>query len=93
MASLGVRSETIQEIHALGFGPYTAKQAIQFAQFGLRTDLFRALKDAGLGNTAPGDIVEAHTVGLTARDLREAKQYGPNLTLKQILKLKMAGVI
>lgn len=93
LATFGVRPETIREIHALGFGPYTAKQAIQFAQFGMRTDLFRALKESGLGNAATGDIVEAHMVGLSARDLREAKQYGPNLTLKQIVKLKMAGVI
>jgi beta-lactamase regulating signal transducer with metallopeptidase domain len=93
LATYGVRPETVQEIHSLGFGPYTAKQAIQFAQYGMRTDLFRALKDSGLGNAALGDILEAHTVGLNARDLREAKQYGPSLTLKQIIKLKMAGVI
>jgi hypothetical protein len=93
MANCGVRPETIQEIHALGFGPYTAKQAIQFAQFGMRVDLFRALKDSGLGNAAVGDILEAQTAGMSSRDLREAKQYGPNLTLKQIIKLKQAGVI
>ncbi len=93
MAAHGVRPETMQEIHALGFGPYTAKQAIQFAQYGMRVDLFRALKDAGLGNATTSDIVEAQMTGLSVRDLREARQYGPNLTLKQIIKLKMAGVI
>jgi hypothetical protein len=92
LAMFGVRPETMQEIHGLGFGPYTAKEAIQFAQYGLRIDLFRALKDSGLGNATPNEIVEAYTVGLNARDLREARQYGSNLTLKQIVKLKMAGV-
>ena len=93
LAAHGVRPETIQEIHALGFGPYTAKQAIQMAQFGMRIDLFRALKDAGLGNATPAEIMDAQMAGLGPRDLREARQYGPNLTLKQIIKLKMAGVI
>jgi beta-lactamase regulating signal transducer with metallopeptidase domain len=93
LSSHGVRPETIQEIHALGFGPYTAKQTIQMAQFGMRTDLFRALKDAGLGNATPAEIMDAQMAGLGPRDLREARQYGPNLTLKQIIKLKMAGVI
>ncbi|MBZ5617958.1 MAG: M56 family metallopeptidase [Acidobacteriia bacterium] len=93
LAAHGVRPETIHEIHSLGFGPYTAKQAIQFAEVGLQPDLFRALKETGLGSASPGDIVEAHMVGLSGRDLREARQYGSNLTLKQIIKLKMAGVL
>jgi beta-lactamase regulating signal transducer with metallopeptidase domain len=93
MANSGVRPETIEEIHALGFGPYTAKQAIQFAQYGLRPELFRALKEGGLGNASPADILEAQMYGLNAHDLREAKQYGSSLTLKQIIKLKMAGVL
>jgi hypothetical protein len=93
LAMHGVQPETIQEIHSLGFGPYTAKQAIQFSQYGMRVDLFRGLKESGFGNAAPAEIVEAYMVGLSARDLREAKQYGSSLTIKQIIKLKMAGVI
>jgi len=38
----------------------------------MRPDLFRALKDSGLGNATPSEIMEAQTVGLNARDLREA---------------------
>lgn len=93
LANFGVRPEMIQEIHSLGFGPYTAKQTIQFAQYGMRPDLFRALKESGLGNAAASEILEAQTVGLNAHDLQEARQYGSSLTLKQIIKLKMAGVI
>jgi beta-lactamase regulating signal transducer with metallopeptidase domain len=89
----GVRPETIQAIHSLGFGPYTSRQAIQFAQAGLRPELFRALKEAGFGSAAPNEIIEAAMSGVGPRDLREAKQYGSSLTLKQIVKLKMAGVL
>ncbi|HLK68956.1 MAG TPA: M56 family metallopeptidase [Bryobacteraceae bacterium] len=93
LATHGVRPELIQEIHALGFGPYTAKQALQFSQFGLRIDLFRALKDAGFVSAAPAEIVEAFTSGLSARNIEQARQYGPNLTLKQVIKLRLAGVL
>ncbi len=55
--------------------------------------MFRALKDGGFGNAAPNEILEAAQVGLGPRDLREAKQYGSSLTLKQIVRLKMAGVL
>jgi len=93
LSMVGARPESIQEIHALGFGPYTTRQAIQFAQAGLRPEMFRALKEAGFGNAAPNDIIEAAMTGVGPRDLREAKQYGSSLTLKQIVKLKMAGVL
>jgi len=41
----------------------------------------------------PREIIELHDNGVGARHFREARQYGPNLTLKQIIRLKQAGVI
>jgi len=93
MASSGVRAESMHEIHALGFGPYNAKQAIRIAQNGIGVELFRALRDAGLVSVSLDEIQEAQSVGMNSHSLNEAKQYGPNLTLKQISKLKRAGVI
>ncbi|PYT27353.1 MAG: hypothetical protein DMG57_18620 [Acidobacteria bacterium] len=89
----GVRPEHMREIHSLGFGPYTPKQAIDFAINGVQPDLFRALKEAGFAHLDPGEIIEAKINGVRAESLREAKTYGPNLTLKQIIRLKKAGVI
>ena len=93
LATVGVRPENVQAIHALGFGPYTAKQIIEFAVHGMRLDLFRAMKDCGFTNPDPREIIEAQNAGLGARDLREARQYGSTLTLRQIIKLKIAGVL
>jgi len=39
------------------------------------------------------EIIEAAHSGLNPNDLRQAREYGPNLTLEQILRLKHAGVI
>ncbi len=93
LATAGVRPENVQAIHALGFGPYTARQIIDFAVRGMRLDLFRAMKDYGFSNPDPREIMEAQQAGLVPRDLKEARQYGSNLTLRQILKLKMTGVL
>jgi len=93
MASSGVRVESMREIHSLGFGPYNAKQAIRIAQNGIGVELFRVLRDAGLVSVSLDEIQEAQSVGMNSHSLNEAKQYGPNLTLKQISKLKRAGVI
>jgi len=93
LASRGVRPEAIQEIHAMGFGPYNARQTMELAQVGMRPSLFRALKDYGLVSAPIQDILDAHRSGLDARNVSEARQYGPSLTLKQIIRLKTAGVI
>lgn len=89
----GVRPEYVQQIHALGLGPYSPADVIQFKIHGVSLDLFRALKDAGFAQAEPSEITEAQIHGLRASHLREARNYGPNLTLKQIIRLKQAGVI
>lgn len=93
MSIHGVRPELIREIHALGFGPYTSKQLIEFSIHGARPDLFRALKDSGFQSADPKQILEAVTHGVKPSDIREAQQYGLNLTLRQIIRLKQAGMI
>ena len=53
----------------------------------------RALKDAGFRSADPREIVEAASAGLRESDLREARQFGSTLTLRQIIKLKQSGVL
>jgi predicted urease superfamily metal-dependent hydrolase len=89
----GVHPEALQQIHALGFGPYTASQAIDFARVGVQPDLFQGLKDSGFTHPDPQDVVMARMHGVGPENLRRAKEYGSSLTLKQIIRLKQAGVI
>ena len=89
----GARPETVREIHALGFGPYSARDVILFTNHGVRPELFRALKETGWKNLTTSEIVDAHNAGLRGVDIREARQYGENLTLKQVIRLKQAGVL
>jgi beta-lactamase regulating signal transducer with metallopeptidase domain len=89
----GVRPEALREIHSLGFGPYDVKQAINLSNHGVRPEFFQALKDAGFGQAELAEILEAQMHGLSASALREARKYGSQLTLRQIIRLKQAGVI
>jgi len=89
----GVRPEYVTEILALGFGPLTHRQFIDFKVQGVSIELFRALKDCGFLRAAPGEIIETKVQGLDPGYLREARKYGPNLTLRQIVRMKQAGIL
>ena len=93
LASHSVRPELVSEIYASGFGPYTAREIIRLANSGAKPELFRALKDYGFTRVELPELEEAIRYGLAERNLREARQYGTTLTLRQIIKLKNAGVI
>jgi hypothetical protein len=89
----GVRPEYVTEILALGFGPLTHRQFIDFKVQGVPIELFRALKDCGFLRAAPNEIIEAKVQGLDPGYLREARKFGPNLTLRQIVRMKQAGIL
>jgi beta-lactamase regulating signal transducer with metallopeptidase domain len=89
----GVDPRDVREIHALGFGPYSAEQITDFAVHGVRAAYFRELKDAGFAHLDPEEIMDARNNGVSARDFRASRQYGSNLTLRQIIRLKQSGVL
>jgi beta-lactamase regulating signal transducer with metallopeptidase domain len=89
----GVSPEYVTEILALSFGPYTPNQIIDFKVQGVSTELFRALKESGFLHADAREIIEAKIHGVDAGHLREARKYGPNLTLRQIIRMKQAGVL
>jgi beta-lactamase regulating signal transducer with metallopeptidase domain len=88
----GVDPNGVGAIHALGFGPYKVEDAVLLQDHGVRPNFFRALHESGWKNLSALEVVEAREAGLDARSLQEARQYG-SLTLKQVIRLKQAGVI
>jgi beta-lactamase regulating signal transducer with metallopeptidase domain len=89
----GVDPEQIREIHALGFGPYTVGEATELRNRGVPVQFFQALKDSGFGRAELRDIIDARLHGVRPEHLREAAKIGSSLTLRQIVRLKQAGVI
>lgn len=89
----GVNPDNLRRIHALGFGPFDFREAIDLQNHGVRVELFQAFQEAGWRNLSVREAVEAQQAGIHAGTLREARQYGSSLTLKQIVRLKQAGVL
>jgi beta-lactamase regulating signal transducer with metallopeptidase domain len=89
----GVDPVWVREIESAGLGSYTTAQLIDFRRNGVSADLLRALKDAGFVNVEPREIIQLRQSGVGRRNLEEAHHYGPSLTVKQIIRLKQAGVI
>ena len=89
----GVSAEYVRDIESSGLGPFSSQQIVNFHNHGVRPELLRALKDAYYKTAEPREIVELQDNGVGPRSLQEARQYGPNLTIKQVIRLKQAGVI
>jgi beta-lactamase regulating signal transducer with metallopeptidase domain len=89
----GVGAEYVRDIESSGLGPFSSQQIVDFHNHGVRPELLRALKDANYKTAEPREIVELQDNGVGPRNLQEARQYGPNLTIKQVIRLKQAGVI
>ena len=75
------------------FGPYTTREFIDLKVHGVPVELFRALEASGFQQTGAREIIDAKVSGLEPRHLREARKYGPNLTLQQIQRMKQSGVL
>ena len=89
----GVDAAYVRAIESAGLGTYTKQQIVQFRQSGVHPELLRSLKDAGFQNVEPREIIDLQNNGVGARSFQEARQYGSSLTIKQIIRLKQAGVI
>lgn len=93
LSNNGVGASYISAMQAAGAGDYTKEQIIQLHNNGVKPSLVAALRDAGFKKLDVRDVIEANNYGLRPSDLNEALKYGSNLTLKQVIKLKQAGVL
>jgi len=91
--SSGVPARYVAEVQAAGMGAFPKERIIELHHSGVRPGLLAALKDAGFTRLEAREIIDANNSRLCERDLREAKRYASALTLKQVLRLKQAGVL
>ncbi len=89
----GVPARYVAEVQSAGMGAFPKERIIELHNSGVRPGLLLALKDAGFTRLEAREIIDANNSRLCERDLREAKRYASTLTLKQVLRLKQAGVL
>jgi len=88
----GITGVYIREM-TKAFGKQQVKDLIDLRINGVSGEYVQQMKDAGLSNATPRELIEARIHGLKPPHVREARKLGPALSLQQILKLKIAGVI
>jgi beta-lactamase regulating signal transducer with metallopeptidase domain len=89
----GVSASYLRDMNAVGWGRLTTRQIIELRNHGVQPDYVRAFKEAGYGSASLREVIEARNHGVRAEHLREAKNFGNSLSVRQIIRLKQAGVL
>ncbi len=92
LARSGVSGQYLRALREGGFKNLGIQDIIEAARSGVGPELILALKDA-FPQITMREIADAAHSGLNASDLRQAREYGANLTPEQVIRLKKAGVI
>jgi hypothetical protein len=80
-------------MNAAGWGRLTVRQIIELRNHGVQPDYVRAFKEAGYGSASLREVIEARNHGVRPEHLREAKNFGNSLSVRQVIRLKQAGVL
>ncbi|HEY0101647.1 MAG TPA: M56 family metallopeptidase [Pyrinomonadaceae bacterium] len=89
----GITPEYIKTLRDAGYGNLTAKQLVEFAIHGVTPAFIGSIRAAGYGNSSPKELVSLRIHGVTPEFIRKARSRLGEPTLKQILSLKMIGVL
>ena len=89
----GVTASYLSEMNSAGWGRLPTRQIIELRNHGITPAYVRALKEAGYGSASLREVIEARNHGVRPEHLREAKKLGSPLSLRQIIRLKQAGVL
>ena len=89
----GVTPEYIAELKTLGLTGLTTKELKELRIHGVTGDYIRELNGAGLQNLSAEQLKRLRIHGVMAEQVREARKYKSDVTVEQIIRMKMAGVI
>jgi beta-lactamase regulating signal transducer with metallopeptidase domain len=89
----GVTPEFIGKLRNAGYGNLTARQLIDFGVHQVTTEFINGMRAVGLGNLSPKDLVSLRVHAITPAFVREARKRLGDLTVKQIIALKVGGLL
>jgi hypothetical protein len=89
----GVAPEYLRKMREAGLRNLTIPEVIELKIRGVEAEYIREIQSYGFGPYSAMEAIELKVHGLRPQDFREAQRYGVNLTLRQIVRLKQAGVI
>ena len=89
----GVTPEFINRLRTAGYGNLSAKQLIDFSVHEVTPEFINSMRAIGFGNLSPKDLVTLRVHDITPEFVRASRKRLGDLTLKQIVALKIGGII
>lgn len=89
----GVTPEYIKALRGAGYADLPAKQLIDFAVQGVTPSFINGIAAAGYSRLSPRELVSLRVFGVTPEFIRKARARLGELTIKQLVSLKNAGIM
>ncbi|HEY0404761.1 MAG TPA: hypothetical protein VGC89_03485, partial [Pyrinomonadaceae bacterium] len=89
----GVTPELINRLRTDGYSDLSAKQLIEFAIHQVTPEFIDSMRAAGFGNLSARELVTLRVQDITPEFVRDARKRLGDLTLKQIIALKVEGLL
>jgi beta-lactamase regulating signal transducer with metallopeptidase domain len=89
----GITTDFINRLRKAGYGNLTARQLIEFAVHRVTPDFINQMRAVGLANLSARDLVTLRVHGVSPDFVREARKRLGDLSVKQIIALKIEGLI
>lgn len=89
----GITPEYIKTLRDAGYGNLTARQLVEFAIHGVTPAFISSIRAVGYSNLTSKEIVSLRVHGMTPEFIRKARSRLGDMTIKQLLSLKMIGIL
>jgi beta-lactamase regulating signal transducer with metallopeptidase domain len=89
----GITPEFINRLRNAGYNNLTARQIIEFAIQQVTPEFISSMRAVGFGNLSPKELVTLRIHDITPEFIRAIRKRLGDLTLKQIITLKIEGLI
>ncbi|HEX8492196.1 MAG TPA: M56 family metallopeptidase [Pyrinomonadaceae bacterium] len=89
----GITPEFINWLRKAGYSNLSARQLIDFAVHQVTPEFINGMREVGFGNLSPRELVTLRVHGITPAFVRDARKRLGDLTVKQIIALKIEGLI
>jgi beta-lactamase regulating signal transducer with metallopeptidase domain len=85
----GVTPEYVSELHAAGLQPGSIGELISYRIFHVTPEFLAGMKAAGFDSIPPGKVIALRVQGVTPEYARTVKQQYPNVTLDELVQLRI----
>ncbi|HMT07629.1 MAG TPA: hypothetical protein PKA82_06465 [Pyrinomonadaceae bacterium] len=86
-----IDADYVKQVHEMGFSEKGFESLVKFRIFKVTPEFLSELKAAGLKDLDSEDIVKCRIFKIDAEFVRKAKTENPNVTIEELVKMKIFG--